>query len=66
MRSRMTNRRETRGGIVYRKFRGWNGNTWWVAEEKSAVLERALYRATVVITPLITIWGLAWVAGMLK
>lgn len=53
-------------GKTYRKFKGWSGRIYWVEMDRAEVLKEEVYRATVLLTPLIFIFVMAWAAGMLN
>lgn len=52
-------------GKYYRKFKGWSGKRYLVEVQPEEVLARDLYWLTVVLTPLISIFLMAWAAGMI-
>ncbi len=54
-----------RNGRLYRKFKGGMGRVYWIEMSQEEVRELWLYRAAVTLMPLATIWGMAWIAGMI-
>lgn len=52
-------------GRYYRKFKGWTGRKYLVEVPFEEVLAQDVYRLTIVITPLIGIFLMAWAAGMI-
>lgn len=52
-------------GTYYRTFKGWSGKRYLVEVPFEEVIARDIYRMTVVLTPLISIFLMAWAAGMI-
>lgn len=53
-------------GKTYRRFRGWTGKTYWIEMSQEEVLEKVTYNILLVLTPLATVFLMAWAAGMLN
>ena len=54
-----------RNGKYYRRFKSATGRVYWVEMKPGEITEMELYRATVVLTPLIMIAVMAKAAGMI-
>lgn len=54
-----------RKGKYYRRFKSAMGRVYWVEMKPGEIAEMEVYRATVVLTPLIMIAVMAKAAGMI-
>lgn len=54
-----------RNGKYYRRFKSAMGRVYWVEMKPGEIAEMEVYRATVVLTPLIMIAVMAKAAGMI-
>lgn len=54
-----------RNGRYYRKYKTIMGRVLWVEMSEREVIETDIYRAALVVLPLIGIALMAWAAGMI-
>ena len=55
-----------RNGKRYRRLRTQMGRVYWIEMKEAEVAEMMIYRAAIVMTPVITMIAWAWAAGILK